>query len=305
MSFSYKLTLSILSVIKPKRFMAKRGDAFDTAIYKAAEKQKTDFPFELFKALEVSKKPLEYCEMYTIKRKNSRPKKAVIYFFGGGFFMAPQKADFKAIQTIIKNVDDVEVIMPMLPLLPHQSFSQICHSALESYKFALERFDPQSIQIMGFSSGASLIFYMFSYAQKLKETLPYPKNIVACSPAESVPPTNKQLDEMKKLKAKDYIMDPILIQELPRHMQDSPISLCTLAFDLKSFPSAYISFGTNEIFYAYLPAFQKVAKEQQLDFNFHIQKGMAHCWQLWYWTAEGQIGMKKVLDTIKYHFEQK
>lgn len=65
---------------------------------------------------------------------------------------------------------------------------------------------------------------------------------------------------MNKIRKKDQIMDPLLMEGIARYMKDSEIPLRTLSFDMKGFPHTHITFGTHEIFYSYLSDFKTAKK---------------------------------------------
>ncbi|UMT75758.1 alpha/beta hydrolase [Staphylococcus roterodami] len=304
MSISLNLTTSLLYLVKPKRYFAKSGYEFDKAMYNVTAKQAFKFPEKTFQNMYVEKISFQNHTSYIIRSTQKKQKNALIYFYGGGFIMSPQNSDFKAIQTIVRNLD-VDVILPVLPLLPTESFNDICQVGLDIYNYTIKNYGSDSTQLLGFSSGASLCFYIFSYMQRKGLKLPYPNNIIACSPAESVPPTSDQIKHMDKVRKKDLIMDPLLMKGIARYMKNSKIPLRTLSFNMNGFPHTHITFGTHEIFYAYFPAFKSAKENYNLNFTFEVHEGMPHCWQLWHWTKEGRNGMKKIINTIEFYFDTK
>lgn len=304
LSLKYHYTMTIFKLLNTKRNMAKEGAAFEKMMQKLPDKQKFKFPEREFKSYIVEEAKIRNSKCYRIRRKGSTPSKAVIYFFGGGFISPPLKYDFKRIMKIINHLD-VEVIIPFYPLLPNVEFSEICAVGLQTYKMALKDYDAKDIQIMGFSSGASLCLYIFSYMQKINLNLPYPNHMILSSPAADVPPREKELKHMYNLNKFDRLMHPSFMVELKRYMEEEEFEnlSTTVNFDMTGLCPITIMLGTEEIFYAYLERFIEVEEQYHLNIKYIIGEKMCHCWPAFDHTREGKQGFNQMIKEIQYHFE--
>ncbi|GGP10605.1 alpha/beta hydrolase [Oceanobacillus neutriphilus] len=304
LSLQYHYTMAVLKLINNKRNMAKKGEAFDEMMRNLPEKQRFKFPENKFKNYHVEKTAVHNRDCYRIKKKGKTPSKAVIYFFGGGFIAPPSGNDFKQVIKIINHLD-VEIIIPFYPLLPNVNFSKICEAGLQTYELALEDYEAKYIQIIGFSAGASLCLYIFSYMKKTNRNLPYPNHMMLCSPAADVPPKEKELRHMYRLNKYDRIMHPAFMVELTRYMNEEEFKglSTTINFDMTGLCPFTIMLGTREIFYAYLERFIDVEKQYNLNINYIIGEKMCHCWPLFGNTKEGKQGFNQMIKEMQYHFK--
>lgn len=67
-----------------------------------------------------------------MRKKGSSPQRAILYLFGGGFALPPDRGDLSFCRDFVKNTDS-EVWMPMLPIAPDADLNDIICAALPVY----------------------------------------------------------------------------------------------------------------------------------------------------------------------------
>lgn len=74
-----------------------------------------------------------------------KPKKAVLYLFGGGYILPPDPGDIVLCGQIADN-SDAEVWFPLYPMAPSNNLSETLASTLEVYKEILKRYDAEDVR---------------------------------------------------------------------------------------------------------------------------------------------------------------
>ncbi|MDO5713409.1 MAG: alpha/beta hydrolase fold domain-containing protein, partial [Tissierellia bacterium] len=201
---------------------------------------------------------------------------------------------------ICKLVDDLEldILFPLYPLLPNHSFSEILSAIEVGYELLLKDYKPKDIQFFGLSSGASSCFYTFIYGKK---NLPYPRHMVAFSPAGPIPVPKDIRGKINETDSLDPVLSPNLLDNIYPYMEEPGITgtITTLDPKIQDICPMTILMGTHEIFHPYLPLYREFAKKYQRDFTIIEGQGLIHCWIALLKTPEGRMGYEKVRDALK------
>ena len=117
-----------------------------------------------------------------------------------------------------------------------------------------------------------------------------------------MPPTNEQLQEMKRIAKKDVMFTAEYVEAAAKMM-----SLCgalgflgnSVSYSWKGFPRIAAFYGTDEIYYAELDAFKQKCEADGVALEIHIGKGMMHTWAAAGWLPEAKETRKIIYAYIK------
>ena len=303
-SIRYKLTRFLFkSFVRPMmKKAAVDPEKFLKEQYKARQKKKLALE-DLHKKYDFDERTAAGIPYYTVHSRNKNPaqKKLVLYFFGGGFVMAGNAGDFSFAQDMAdKTGCDVWIVW--YKLFPETTGKELIESIIDVYKEALASYDAKDITFFGLSSGGSLCLDICAYISEHKLGLPLPGKLIPFSATIRMPPTNEQLQEMKRIAKKDAMFTAEYVEAAAKMM-----SLCgalgflgnSVAYNWKGFPRIAAFYGTDEIYYAELEALKNKCKEDGVSLEIHIGEGMMHTWAAAPWLPEAKETRKIIYSYVK------
>lgn len=294
MSISYKMTTMLLRAMGVNKYF-KDPERMAKALQKKKKEKEFVFPYSYFSSYVVEESRLRDRPLYRIRKGREKPKHSILYWFGGGFMMLPTKSDVRLIRGLIDALD-VEVVLPIYPLIPHGTYREIFSFGVAAYEAVLQTHLPEEVHSLGFSAGASLSLNLFVYAKAQGEDLPYPAHMALFSPAATVPPTAEERKRMEGLDEKDVILNSHMF-DLMEDMTPEELELMSpLQESLGTLPPISLLLGTREVFYGYLPTFEDYAKRHQVDIEYYMGEGMCHCWPLLTWTPEAKETFQELVQ---------
>ena len=255
------------------------------------EKIKKNYDFE--------KRVIGTTDCYITKQKNNSPKKALLYIFGGGYFIPCDPGDFSFAGQFADNTNR-EVWFPIYPLAPRYKLIDSIKSVLSVYQEMLKKYAPEDITFFGTSSGGGLCLSLLMYIKENKMNIPMPKHLVLQSPGLQVPPSKEQLEKMREIEDKDVMIAPDFFFVIDKILTDEKDAylLSPILYDLSGFPSMDIIYGSYEVMYAYLPDMIKHCGECGVKIVPHVGEEMMHCWLAMEMTPEGKKARQDVFDMI-------
>ncbi len=300
-SIKYRIVERLIALLgfKSKRMLGKEGGAFSQMIMKMGEKQSVKVPSSIGKRCDIAEKKIGKHRYFIISQRNRQPPRAVLYLFGGGYIMPPDKWDFLFAAEIAEETD-AEVWFPIYPLAPHYKLMDSVKMVMGVYEKMLERFLAEKITFIGLSSGAALACSVC--VQNKHEGFKYqmPHKLILISPGMQIPPSDEQMREMERLKSKDPLMTPSFLQNICSFLttEEDQYLLSPALYDLTGFPEMVIYYGTHEIMLAFLPAIKAAAERAKVKYTVHIGEGLCHCWPMFGFTKEGRGSRKEIYLTI-------
>ena len=211
-----------------------------------------------------------------------RPERAVLLFYGGGYYKTPDRNDFEYMVQVVRETKS-EVWFPLYPLAPEADIAAITEHAVGVYGQMLKSWAPGEIVLQGNSSGGTTCLYLCMKIKRDGEALPYPSRILLLSPAVQMPPSEEQTSKMKELEEKDAVLSVQYchsIAAILRHPDYDYLSL-PFEFDWTGFPPMMVVYGTDEIFSVFLPELRETGRKYHVLMRGHNGKGMFHCWPLY------------------------
>ena len=254
-SLRYKLFSSVVKLSNIKKKLSLIGIEFDRFVEKMQAKAQLKLPEGLHKGMRSSVKEISGIQCSVIRPEGTYPDKAVIYLFGGGFIMPPDKNDLDYCIDISKNTG-AEVWMPVYPLAPGARIDEIIEKTLSVYKKVLEAYPSDKVWFYGQSSGASLSLYLCSYIRLKGLDLQFPHGLILSSPLFQYPPDREQQKAIKRLDKSDVILSANLYkkrgigQMLECDDKEINALMDVVNSDLRNFPKSWVFMGDREIHYA-------------------------------------------------------
>ena len=280
-SIQYKMLYRLFKTIGVNKMLDKDGTDFDKLLLSCREKQKKPLkvPYKQMTGFDIETKSIDGTTCHIVRVKNSSPKKAVLYLFGGGYILPPDPGDIVLCGQIAENCD-AEVWFPLYPMAPEHRLVETLQSTLKVYQAILEKYDAENVRFFGTSSGGGLAMSLCVYIKHENIDVLLPGRLVLQSPGLQVPPSKSQRAEMERRKKTDVMIPPVFFDAIAPMLAtgDEAYLLSPLLYDLTGFPETDVFYGTREVMIAYLKDFQYACKKYGVKLHTHVGKGMMHCW---------------------------
>ena len=106
-----------------------------------------------------------------IVRENPAPaKRAVLYFFGGGMVIGPDRGDLPVMRKLCRE-SSCDVWFPFYPLCTEHCITKTYDMVYECYRRMIERYGGGNVSTCGFSSGGALALGIAAY-ETLQRVMP-------------------------------------------------------------------------------------------------------------------------------------
>ncbi len=300
-SFLYNTCNTVLHIFQIKRLLAKEGAAFDRMVRRFEKRQNVRHPSGRLRGkYEYQEKSLGGQTCYIVKAKDHKAEKAVLLFFGGGYFMPPDQGDFSLAGEIAEQTG-AEVYLPMYPLAPKYKLIDTAKSVTEVYREMLLNYEPHNIVFMGNSSGAGLCLTLCLFIRHEKLAVPFPGRLIMLSPGLQMPPDEAQTGRMIPLEKSDTMIPVIFCKNVHRILVDENSAYLLRSFETswEGLPEMDVFFGDREVFYAYVPDIRQAAKDGNVRLHIHIGENMMHCWPMLGFTREGKQTRTEIYKIIR------
>lgn len=300
-SVRYRLLSGMFKLIGVNKMLDKQGAELEKLMDSYVKKQDSiKVPAEkISKDYDFGKKVIGGCDCYITRQQGSKPKKALLYIFGGGYILPCDPGDFVLAGQFADNTGR-EVWFPIYPLAPRYKTVDAVKCVVEVYREMLKTHTPEDIVFFGTSSGGGLVLSTLLYIRHEGLALPMPKHLVLQSPGLQVPPSEKQYTEMQRRKKLDVMIPPDFFAAIAPYLadEDTQYLLSPLLYDITGFPSMDIIYGTHEVMFAYAKDMEKHAAECSVPLKLHIGEGMMHCWCAMEMTPEGKQARHNIFKMI-------
>ncbi|MBQ3940444.1 MAG: alpha/beta hydrolase [Oscillospiraceae bacterium] len=281
-SFQYKMVSGLFRLIGVRKMLDKEGAEFEKLLEKYRKKQQKPLkvPYgKLKERFEIMQKTVGGVTCYILRQRDSAPKRAVLYLFGGGYILPPDPGDLVLCGQIAAACD-AEVWFPLYPMAPAHRLVETLQSTLAVYREMLTRYEAQQIRFFGTSSGGGQALSLCVYIRHEQPAVPLPGRLVLQSPGLQVPPSPAQRAEMEKRRERDVMIPPRFFDQIAPVLAtgDEAWLLSPLLCDLSGFPPIDLFYGTEEVMIAYLEDMRKVCRRFGVPLTVQIGEGMMHCW---------------------------
>ncbi|MDD6302244.1 MAG: alpha/beta hydrolase [Bacillales bacterium] len=235
--------------------------------------------------------------------KETNPKDKIIYYIHGGGFVVGSIETRTLFTTYLAKKLDLNVLAIEYPLAPENPYPYGINACFEGYKKLLEKYSSNKIVLMGESAGGNLVL---SLLLKIKDNgLDLPSVAFAFSPCVQF---DKELDSyinnyetecavanLAEEVKKEYLLDN---EELLKNPYVSP-----LYGDFKGMKPIYLYVSTTEYLYDDSVLMYKKLKQDNVETELFVRKGMIHTWITIPTIPEAKKDLKKVKELIKKHIK--
>ncbi len=236
-----------------------------------------------------------------IETQPTPSKRALLFFFGGGYILGPDDGDVKLAEKFGK-ASGRDVWFPYYPLCTDHSIKETFAMAYETYRQMLREYASGDIAFIGFSSGASLALGVCLHNNTQPEPLPMPGLVIASSPG-GAPFSEEERQRMTELSPKDIVVDAAFIKTVWRFMehgeQAPDYMLSGTRGDFTNFPMTHFYYGSHEVLYAEAPYFAKAFEKYGAPCVFHIGQGLCHCYPTFDFYPEGKQAQEEIIGLLQ------
>ena len=130
-SIQAKMISRLFKLIGVNRMLDKQGADFEKLLesYKEKQKKPLKIPYSKMDAFDIKTKVIDRTTCYTVSKKGSTPKRAVLYLFGGGYILPPDPGDIILCGQIADNCH-AKVWFPLYPMAPEHRLAKTLQSTL-------------------------------------------------------------------------------------------------------------------------------------------------------------------------------
>lgn len=302
-SFQYKMVRTLFRTIGVNKMLDKEGEDFQKLLdnYDKKQKKLLKVPLKKLKPkFEIMKKDIAGTTCYVVRVRDSKPEKAVLYLFGGGYILPPDPGDIVLCSEIAENCN-VEVWFPLYPMAPGHKLTETLASSLNVYRAILNRFNPENIRFFGTSSGGGQALSLCMFIKHEHSDAPFPKKLVLQSPGLQVPPSETQKKKMAELKNRDVMIPPGFFDNIAPVLAtgEDAYLLSPILDDLTGYPEIDIFYGTEEVMIAFLDDFKTACEKYGVRLNIHIGEGMMHCWGAMSFVPEAKAVRQEYFKALR------
>ena len=238
----------------------------------------------------------------TMQAGPKKSKKAVLFLFGGGFLLGPDKGDYRTARDIGERSGS-DVWFPCYPLCTDHCITAAYDMALECYRQMLDEYAPEKISFLGFSSGAALAVGILLHSNATKSGLPMPRQVIACSPG-AAPVTDVERQKARALDGKDRMVSSIFMENIStfmEHGQNPPLYMISGPMgDFTGLPKIYFYYGSDEVLYAEAEYFAAACEKHGVPYHLTVGQGMCHCYPMLPWFPEGRRAYDEIVGILSY-----
>ena len=151
------------------------------------------------------------------REKPELAKRAILFFFGGGMMIGPDKGDLPVMRKLMQDTG-CDMWFPFYPLCTEHCITDTYDMVYECYHRMIELYGGGNVSTCGFSSGGALALGIAAHNSAQPSPLPQPRHIVAVSPGE-VPWNDEEKARMQALNDKDVSIDYVFMVTVEKFMR--------------------------------------------------------------------------------------
>ena len=237
-----------------------------------------------------------------IVRASEKPaKRAILFFFGGGMVIGPDKGDAAVLRKLCHETDS-DVWFPCYPLCTEHCITESYDMAYECYRQMVVLYEG-NVSTCGFSSGGALALGVAAHNNALSAPLPAPRHIVAVAPGE-VPWNDDERTRMQALNASDVAIDYAFMskgEKLMRHgLPNVPDYMISPSLgDYSGVGDIHFFYSADEVLYGAWPEFEAACKRANVPYTIFARPGMTHCYCMLPYFKESKEDFAKIVSILK------
>ncbi|WP_262373051.1 alpha/beta hydrolase [Treponema phagedenis] len=300
-SIRYKIILQLMRLLGMKNMCMLPREEFLKNIKSINQKRKFFMPRK--KGYVIGDRLImEHYHCLTIQRNAQPSKRALLFLYGGGMLISPDKNDVNSALKM-SVLADCDVWFPYYPLCIDHGIDVLHEMILQCYREMTTVYQPEQISVLGFSSGGALAIGLALHNNALGKIIAMPRQIIAVSPG-SVPATEEEKKRMNELNSVDMLVDVKFIEHVEyfmRHGKTMPEYMISgHRGDFAGLSPLHFYYGACEILSALAPSFEKVCQENNVSYTMHIAPGMCHCYAAIGYFPEGKAAFNEIAERLKF-----
>ena len=236
-----------------------------------------------------------------VQKGEARAGRAVLYFFGGGMMIGPDKGDVDVIVRLVQKTG-ADVWFPMYPLCVDHCITEAYEMAFECYRQMIGLYGAGNVSTCGFSSGGALAIGIAAHNNAMGSQLPMPRHIVAVSPGE-VPWNDAERAIMRANNPKDMMVDYAFMEKVERYEKhgrdDVPEYMIHISKgDLSGVDHIHFVYSTDEVLYGAKQNFIDACKRYGVRYTVRERPGMIHCYAMLPYFRESKADFDEIAGIL-------
>ena len=238
-----------------------------------------------------------------IVRENPKPsKRAILYFFGGGMVIGPDKGDLPVMRKLMRDTG-CDVWFPFYLLCTEHCITEAYEMVYECYRRMIGLYGGGNVSTCGFSSGGALALGIAAHNNAQPEPLPQPRHIVAVSPGE-VPWNDAEKARMQALNDKDVSIDyafMVTVEKFMRHGQENvpDYMISGSRGDFSGVGDIHFFYSADEVLYGALLDFEAACRRADVPYTAFARPQMVHCYCMLPIFREAKEDFAKIAQILK------
>jgi acetyl esterase/lipase len=300
MSFKYKFLKGVFKTLHIQSLMAMPPEKTQK-LFKLGYKGE-NIPTLSDPEFDIERTKVNECSVVWYKHKKEN-KRVCIYLVGGGMLKYPKPSQNKEVLHLAKTCQ-IDFVLPYYPILfTGNTVLDVYDMLYALYKKVLENYEAKNIYFLGGSSGANFALGLVSHINKKGEGLPLPGKIYAGSPGTLLL-TEEEKRKMAELEKVDVILSKKALysiwegmtgdKEIPDYMKYLQLG------DYTGLKSVYMSFGSEEVFYACADSIKEKLEKYGVDVTLEIGEGLYHSYAAFPLIKESEQGYHNMIEYISH-----
>ena len=238
-----------------------------------------------------------------IVRQQAQPsKRAILYFYGGGMVLGPDKGDLPVVRKLGKQTG-CDIWFPFYPLCPDHCIPDTYQMAYECYRKMIAVYGGGNVSTCGFSSGGALALWIAAHNNAHEKPLPAPRHIVAVSPGE-VPWNDAERARMQALNERDVSIDYAFMVMVEKFMRNGAENvpdymLSGSRSDFTGVGDIHFFYSADEVLYGALPDFEAACQRAKVPYTKFARPKMVHCYCMLPIFKEAKEDFAKIAEILK------
>lgn len=242
------------------------------------------------------------CPCLIVREKTGPSKRAILYFYGGGMVIGPDKGDLPVMRKLCRETG-CDVWFPFYPLCTAHCISETYDMVYECYRRMIKLYGGGNVSTCGFSSGGALALGIAAHNNAQSEPLPQPRHIVAISPGE-VPWNDAEKVRMQALNESDVSIDyafMVTVEKFMRHgCEKVPYYMLSGSRgDFSGVGDMHFFYSADEVLYGAWPDFEAACKRANVPYTVSARPKMVHCYCMLPIFKEAREDFVKIVDFLK------
>ncbi len=237
-----------------------------------------------------------------VREKPKPAPRAILYFFGGGMVIGPDKGDLPVMRKLARDTG-CDVWFPFYPLCMEHCITESYDMVFECYRQMIKAYGGGNVSTCGFSSGGALALGIAAHNNALGAPLPQPRHIVAVSPGE-VPWNDAEKARMEALNSRDVSIDyafMVTVEKFMRHGHDNvpDYMISGSRGDFSGVGDIHFFYSADEVLYGALPDFEAACKRANVPYTAFARPKMVHCYCMLPYFKEAREDFAKITGILR------